>query len=57
MRRVFAAGAAIWAIALVVCAVLWRTGTIDAVPVWSCAAGLALSFVGLVWDRRHRHRP
>ena len=54
MRRVFAAGIGIWAAALVVCIVLWRTGVSGTVPVWSCVAGLALGVIGLVWERRHR---
>ncbi|WP_298461845.1 DUF2530 domain-containing protein [uncultured Cellulomonas sp.] len=54
MRRVFAVGIALWSVALVVCAVLWRTGAAGTVPVWSCAAGLALGVMGMIWERRHR---
>ena len=51
MRRVFLIGMAVWALALVVCVVLWRTDVIGTTPVWSCVAGLALGVVGLVWER------
>ena len=51
MRRVFLVGIAIWAVALVVCLVLWRMEILGTTPVWSCVAGLALGVIGLVWQR------
>jgi len=54
MRRVFLVGLVLWAVALAGAAVLWRTGVITSTPVWSCAAGVGLGFVGLAWERLRR---
>ena len=54
MRRVFLVGLALWAVALGVAAVLWSVGVITPTPVWSCAAGVGLGFVGLAWERLRR---
>ncbi|OLT48077.1 DUF2530 domain-containing protein [Cellulosimicrobium sp. CUA-896] len=54
LRVVILAGMALWAVALVVCAVLLVTGTIGPRAVATCAAGLVLGVAGLWWEKRHR---
>ncbi len=54
LRVVLLAGMALWAVALVVCAVLLVTGTLGPRPVTTCAAGLVLGVAGLWWETRHR---
>lgn len=54
LRRVVLAGMGIWAVALVVCLLLWWLGDAPVVSLAVCGAGLALGVLGLDWDRRHR---
>lgn len=56
LRRVFWAGTALWAVALVVAAVGWRGGTVTGRTVATCAAGILLGFAALLWERRRRRR-
>lgn len=56
LRRVFLAGIAIWALALVVSAVLLATGRVEARTVATCAVGVVLGGLALVWERRRGPR-
>jgi Protein of unknown function (DUF2530) len=57
MRKVFLVGTVLWVVALAAAALLWVTGVITSTPVWSCAAGVVIGVVGLVWARLHRPGP
>lgn len=54
LKVVLLAGMALWAVALVVCAVLLMTGTLGPRAVATCAAGLVLGLAGLWWEKGHR---
>jgi hypothetical protein len=56
LRKVFLAGIALWAVALVVTGVLAATGQIGPRMPWICAAGIALGGLALLWERRNRRR-
>ncbi|QJW35880.1 DUF2530 domain-containing protein [Cellulosimicrobium protaetiae] len=56
LRAVILAGMGLWAVALVVCAVLLVTGALPPRAVATCAVGLLLGVLGLVWERRNRAR-
>lgn len=56
LRRVFVVGTALWALALVVSAVLVGAGVVDGRQVWVSGAGVALGFLALAWERRRRAR-
>ena len=51
MQRVVLVGVAIWVVALVVLAVLWRAGVVGTTPLWSCVAGAALGLAWLGWEK------
>ena len=59
LRRLAFIGMGIWLVALVVSAALWFTHMADVEAMATCAAGFALGFFGLWWERRHRrdYRP
>jgi Protein of unknown function (DUF2530) len=54
LRAVILGGMALWAVALVVCAVLLMTGALGPRAVATCAAGLVLGVAGLWWEKGHR---
>jgi hypothetical protein len=56
LRVVILVGMGLWAVALVVCAVLLALGTISPRAVTTCGAGLVLGLLGLAWERRNRTR-
>lgn len=54
LRRVFLAGIAAWAVALVVVSVLAATDRASGTAVATCVVGLVLGGLALLWERRHR---
>lgn len=56
LRRVVLVGMGLWALALVVTGVLWAVGAVAPNVVWTCAAGVGLGVLALLWERRHRRR-
>ncbi|WP_308121782.1 VanZ family protein [Actinotalea ferrariae] len=54
LRRVFLVGIGAWGVALVVVGVLAASGRAATTDVVTCAAGLALGGLALLWERRHR---
>lgn len=56
LRRVFVVGIGAWAVALVVVAALAVAGRTTPTDVATCAAGLALGGLALVWEHRHSRR-
>ncbi|KGM10263.1 DUF2530 domain-containing protein [Cellulomonas carbonis] len=56
VRRVFLVGIAVWVVALVVTLVLLGLGRVEGRAVATCATGVVLGLLALVWERRHRSR-
>nr|WP_241744270.1 DUF2530 domain-containing protein [Cellulosimicrobium arenosum] len=54
LRRVILGGIAAWVSGLVVAAVLLATGMTTSRGVATCAVGIVLGGVGLLWERTHR---
>jgi hypothetical protein len=56
LRRVIWAAIGLWLVALAVVGALTLGGVATGRGLWICATGLALGFVALDWERRHRGR-
>ncbi len=56
LRRVIWVAIALWLVALLVVGAMTLGGVATGRGVWICVTGLALGFVGLDWERRHRGR-
>jgi hypothetical protein len=54
LRRVVIIGMALWAVAAVVCGVLWWLTDLPGTTLAVCGTGVLLGLVGLSWERRHR---
>ncbi|GGI05626.1 DUF2530 domain-containing protein [Isoptericola cucumis] len=54
LRRVLLAGIAAWAVVLVVTVVLLALGRATPEVVVTCAVGVLLGGLGLLWERRNR---
>ena len=54
LAHVLLVGTGVWAVALVVCAVLGWTGATDWVPTVVCATGVVIGLGALVWARTRR---
>ncbi|GGC05614.1 hypothetical protein GCM10010972_18520 [Cellulomonas carbonis] len=52
----FLVGIAVWVVALVVTLVLLGLGRVEGRAVATCATGVVLGLLALVWERRHRSR-
>jgi len=55
LRPVILVGIGLWTTALLVSLVLLVLDRATYEPAATCAAGIALGLVGLVWERRHRN--
>lgn len=53
LARVMSAGTLVWAVALLVSAVLWASGVATGTTVAVCGAGTLVGVAGVVWSRRH----
>lgn len=56
LRRVILGGMALWTLALLVALGVLLAGGASGRHVATCAAGVVLGAVGLVWERRNRSR-
>ena len=56
LARVMIVGTGVWAVALVVAAVLALTDETSWMPAWVCATGLVLGLLGTGWARRNTAR-
>ncbi|WP_273653619.1 DUF2530 domain-containing protein [Cellulomonas fimi] len=56
LAHVVLVGTGLWAVALVVCAVLGWTGAVDWAPTVVCATGVVIGLGALVWARTRRPR-
>lgn len=54
LARVTWVGIGLWAVALVVCAVLAGNDRLSPDWVWVCATGIVLGLLAIVWLRRRR---
>ncbi|WP_205710954.1 DUF2530 domain-containing protein [Isoptericola sp. BMS4] len=54
LRRVLLAGIVLWAVALVVSVVLLTLGRDASQTAVTCAVGILLGGLGLLWERSHR---
>lgn len=52
LRRVVLGGMLAWTVALIACGALYLLGDVGVTAVLTCAAGLALGGLGLLWVRR-----